>query len=286
MKPLELMKDVGVSALKCGSKNSHIIMGALAVGGLVGSVVLSYKMRPKVDEIMEEQHTKMEELEYTEDMTEEERKAEEKAITRETVKRLVRAGLPCALCTALTGASMVGSIISSNNKIKSSTNLAIASDIASKAIYEKTKEIVGEEKAEEIKKAADQEILERRFADIPDTDIASFEFRTYGGSDWYYDACTARLFQCDDDTIIKAADNLERKLNKGQEEYAEYDEFFDEIGYKGGLLKTQYAFKVGQTIEPILYNTIKIGKKSVTVVDWAERPYDLWTVKRSLGCRM
>lgn len=283
MKPLELMKDVGVSALKFGSKNSHIIMGVLAVGGLVGSVVLSYKMRPKVDEIMEEQRTKMEDLEHTEDMTEEEKETERKAITRETVKRLIRVGLPMGLCTILTGVSMIGSIVSSNNKIKSSTNLAIASDIASKAIYEKSKEIVGEEKTEEIKKAVDQEVAEKRFADIPDVDIENLEFRTYGGSDWYFDACTGRIFQCDDDTIINAATKLERDLNSGRERYIEYGgDFYYEIGVKGGIFNIPYAWMEGQRIEPNLNNTVKIGKKSVTILDWIDRPYDMDTVKKAL----
>ena len=282
MKPLELMKDVGTSALKFGSKNSHIIMGVLAVGGLVGSVILSYKMRPKVDEIMEEQKTKMEDLEYEEDLTEEEKKTEQRAITRETVKRLAPVVAPTVICTILTGAAMASSVIFSENKIRQSTSLAIASDIAYRELYEKTKEIVGEEKAEEIKQAVAQDDINRQIGGLDEGELKKLEFTTYGGNDWFYDVCTRTLFQCDEDTIVNGCVRLERDITSGREQYVTYDEFYDEIGVRAARFSIPKGWMEGMRIEPNMSNSVKIGKKSVTLLDWKEMPIDLETIKRAL----
>ena len=279
----KVLKTTGKSVLGFANKNSHIISGCAAIAGVAVTAILAYKSYPKVNRIIEEQKEKMEELDEVVNIPEEELKRCRREITVDTCKSLAPALAPAVMSGIATCSLMGFSIISGNKKIAAATSLAALYETANREILNKTKELVGEEKAEEIKKAADQEVTEKRFADIPDIDLENLEFRTYGGSDWYFDACTGRIFQCDDGTIINLATKLERDLNSGRERYIEYGgDFYYELGVKGGIFNIPYAWMEGQRIEPNLNNTMKIGKKSVTILDWIDRPYDMETVRKAL----
>ena len=284
MKFLEVLKNNGAKLIKAGSQKSNVVMGVAAIGGLVGSVVLAYIARPKVDRIMDEQRRKVEDLDADESLTEEERKKERRHITRETVKRLTPVMLPTVACTIASGTMMAGSIVTGEKKIRKMGDLALAGDVAYTELLNATKEVVGEEKAEEIQKKAAENKLEKELSDEDilhpgepvDADrFMSMFVQARGGKQPFYYAMTGRLFLSDVQTIDHVCTYLSTKIASGAEAYISENDFWtemelDQVG--GGGDRAFGGMSSVQKLQPNMRNTMRYGDISVIILDWYDRP--------------
>lgn len=207
-------KEFGKSLLEKASEHSNVIMGVGAIAGLFGVVVLTYKKSPKIHKVIEEQRAKIDELEEraeAENLPVEQVKQERKEITKETAKRLAPEVAPISLLTAATGGLMVGSVITSEMKISHVRDLLAMSEVYNKEILDKAKEMVGEEKVQEIKDSVAQDHANEALKNDPDFESHILQAKG-GGKTLYWDDYMGRPFYCDDVTLEKAVNKVNKRI--------------------------------------------------------------------------
>lgn len=248
-------------------KNGYIILGVGAMVGLAGSIVLTYKMRPKIDKIMTEKKKKVEAVDNS-DAPDEVKDEKRKEITKETLKELAPVAAPLAACALATIGCMGGTIAIAARRIDDLVSIARAGDIAYNNLCQSTQEVVGEDKANEIKmKTVEKEIPE------PDSVLSRDGFiRTGKGNTPFYDALTGRPFLCDLTVIEKAVDELNIELLKQPEGHRqiEYNEYCRLIGLPPALLAERKCWT--DVIVLNSANAIPWGKESVRIIDFIQRP--------------
>lgn len=208
------LKEFGKKIFEKASEHSQTVMGIGAVAGLIGVVILTYKKSPRIHEIISEQREKVDDLEERaaeENLPVEEVKQERKEITKETVKRLAPEVAPIGLLTAATGGLMVGSVITSEMKISHIRDLLTMSEVYNKEILEKAKEVVGEEKVQEIKEGIAQDHANEAMKNDPNFDKNILQAKG-GGKTLYWDDYMGRTFYCDDVTIEKAVNKVNKRI--------------------------------------------------------------------------
>ena len=207
-------KEFGKSLLEKASEHSNVIMGVGAIAGLFGVVVLTYKKSPKIHNIISEQRKKIDALEERaeiENLPVEQVKQERKEITKETAKRLAPEVAPIGLLTAATGGLMVGSVVTSEMKISHVRDLLTMSEVYNKEILEKAKEVVGEEKVQEIKDGVAQDHANEALKNDPDFEGHILQAKG-GGKTLYWDDYMGRPFYCDDVTLEKAVNKVNKRI--------------------------------------------------------------------------
>ena len=277
MKLGNLLNSTRKSIVDFSVKNGHIITGVAACAGVVVTAVLAYKARPKVDKIMAEQKEKMEEVEELRenpDIPEEEIEKVKKEITRETVKRLAPALGPVVLVGIATIGTNVWSIAIGEHKIANMTAAAAISEAAYKELYDKTKDVVGEEKAQEIQREIAQDRVNKEYGDDSKL-VDDIAIQAIGGDQLFYDYMTGRVFKSDVHAIMRACDTLNHKIMSGKEAYLEYNEFFIEMDLNPVGAGDAYGWggcSLVNVLEPNLNNTVRVGDRSMIVLDWYTRP--------------
>lgn len=261
------------------NKNGYIVLGIGAMVGLAGSIILTYRMRPKMDHMLAEQKEKMNEVEQS-DMPEEEKEAVKKDITKETIVKGIKIAGSTATCALVTAGCMGGAIAHASNKIDGLMNTVRIGDIAYNQLYQATKDEVGEEKAEEIKMKAYEKDLRSRGLLVTDSDgelmVTPDGFIDTGnGNDLFYCAVSGRLFKCDEDTMIRAMNIVNDKYNHKPEgkRRIEYNEYGKLIGLPHCIIANDKAWP--DQIRLHLTNTMKWGKHAVTIMDFETRPITL-----------
>lgn len=271
----KVLKSTGKSIFKFADKNSHIISGCAAIAGVAVTAVLAYKSYPKVNHIIEDQKEKMDELNEVVNFPEEELKRCRREITVETCKSLAPVLAP-AIVSGIATCSLMGfSIISGNKKIAAATSLAALYETANREILNKTKELVGEEKAEEIRQDVLKEEVKNKFCDISEEEMEQIIMQADGGDTWFYDPNIGRPFKSDVETIQRACMSLTKRLISGQEPYIDYNDFQSAIGLPQTMFGSLVAWggtSPAREIEPNLNNTIRIGEKAMIILDWYTRP--------------
>ena len=271
------MKKAGKNVSEFSSKNSHIISGGVALVGVVVTAVCAYKARPKVDHIMEEQREKMEELDECVELPEEEVKKVKREITTETVKKLVPALAPTVISAMGTSGAIVFSVASGVRKIAQATQLATASELAYKELYDKTKKVVGEEKVSEIKKELAQDKVDE-LSDFGKFSIDEAGFYETGlGNDPWFDSFSGMLFKCSEKAIREAILKCKEALVDGQP-YFVMNELYSELHLPQVKAGKRYGFKIESLtnqkdlMKPNLGNAVRWGEGSVSVLDWWDEP--------------
>ena len=261
------------------NKNGYIVLGIGAMVGLAGSIILTYRMRPKMDRMVAEQKEKMNEVDQS-DMPEEAKEAAKRDITKETVVKGIKIAGPMAGCALVTVGCMGGAIAHASNKIDGLMNTVRVGDIAYNQLYQATKDEVGEEKADEIKMKAYENDLRSRGILETDSDgelkITTDGFIDTGhGNDRFYCAVSGRLFICDEDTMIRAMNTVNDKYNRQPEGKRQIK--YNDYGKLIGLPYCSVASSSGWTdkINLHLTNTMKWGKHPVTIMDFETRPMTL-----------
>lgn len=191
------------------TEHSQTVMGVGAILGVVGVVILTYKKSPEIHEIVEEQRCKKEALDKNEHLTEEEYVKASKDITKETVRKLAPKVAPIAACTALTVGLTIGSVTVSEHKIADLTRLVGLQEIYNREIIEKTKEVVGEDKAREIRDKVDED---RTKEALNDQQLLDTVVQAKGGHDLFYDPYTGMMFYSDLNTVREAFNDVNDEI--------------------------------------------------------------------------
>ena len=211
---------------KAAAKHSQTIMACGAVLGVAGTVILTYKKAGKIHDIISEQKEKVNDVEENDELTEEEVKQERKEITRETVKRLAPEVAPIAGCALATTGLVIGSVVTANMKISSLASLLGISEAYNREITDKTKELVGEEKAREIQDAVIDDHLDKA---LGDEKIMPTVINAKGGGDLFYDESSGRLFYSDIPTVKDAVSTVNDQLSSGAQDWMSLNEIYREL---------------------------------------------------------
>ena len=263
-----LLKGIGEGIKTFAENNGRVVGGVIAVAGVIGTAILAYQARPKVDKVLEEKKEKVREIEADESLTEEEKAAEKKAVTKETAKELIPEVAPAVVCGIVTVGTIIATLVSAEKAINHWSGLAVAGDIAYKELYDKTRDIVGEEKANEIRK----EIIEDQNKDVKFEECMIYDC---GGPELFYDALSGRLFRASESIVNKAVLNCNMRLTAGSENYITVNEFYDELGLPHCILGEDRAwggFTPTDKLEPNMFNTMRHGEGSAVILDWFVRP--------------
>lgn len=275
MKLLSVIKNVGTKGLEFADKNSHTLIAIGAGFGLVASVVLAFKAAPKTEEIIEKKKSKIKEVNESEDLSEEEKKKERKEITKETVKELAPVLAPVIISTMATEGLIAGSAITAGRKIKNYAAIASMSELAYQELSDKTRKLLGDEKANEIKGEIAGDKIEALYEENPEL-MEDGILQAKGGDKLYYDAMNGRLFRSDDATLRDVALTLNEKLASGKEPYITLNEYYTELELPQLPLfddKGWGGYSQHTRIEMNLYNSIPLGKSSsARVMDFFTRP--------------
>lgn len=292
-----LMKSGFDGLKKFCSKHSHIIAGCIGVAGVVGTGVFAYKARPKMDGILDEAREKMECLNAAAGtMPEEEYKKRRRSIIFETTKKSAVVLGPAFLSGMTASGMMVFNthkVITTGKKLADAQALQAMTEFAYADLYDKTKNIVGEEEAQKIQSQVDQDMVDNRYGkDISDEaadEIFEVALQAKGGNQLYYDPMFGMLIKSDDDTLIRATDELigDLKRQNDPEKFITYNKWLSEIDLPGIIAGedyavawydqayTQFAYSSERDITGLelnLNNTVKIGKRAVTVIHWRDAP--------------
>lgn len=217
------------------TEHSQTAMGIGALVGLAGVIILTYKKSPKIHEIIEEQQQKKEALEHNDQLTEEEYVKASKDITKETIGRLAPQVVPIAACTLATAGLTIGSVVTSEHKIGELTHLVGLEQLYNQEILEKTKEVVGEDKAREIRDKVNESKANDAFNSDPDL---IYVVNAKGGKDLFYDVYNDRLFTSDLNTVSAAINTVNSRVSGDPyDEWHALEEVYEELNLKPGAGK-------------------------------------------------
>ena len=265
-----LFKTVGNVTMSCMRKNGHIALGAGAVLGLFGSIALAYSARPKVDKALDERKKKINEIQNNKELTEEQKEELEKEVNHATVKEIAKAAGPVLAATIVAAGCMGGVVGIAAHRIDTLTTIAKASDIACNQLALATEEVVGEEKANEIKAKAVENVIqnENSYKASSGEYVNRNGFIVTGKGDVpFYDSQCGRAFLCSIEAIEHGASACNDKMyQKNKKIRIQYNEFCHEIGLPPTRLGEGRYFD-----EPIvvnLSNAIPWGEGSLRVMDF------------------
>ena len=218
----EILETIGDSA----NRHSQTIMAVAAVGGLIATTVLTYKKSGKIKRTIAANKVAISDVEHDDTLTDEEVKKEKKAITKNTIKELIPDAGPVIGCAVLTSGLMIASAVTSEIKIGNLTSLAASADLAYRELFEKTKEVAGEETAKEIQDKINQDHINASQGDYQ----REHPIDAKGGNYLCYDAMSGRYFYSDKETIRAAVNTINNKITSGQEDYESLNDLYYELG--------------------------------------------------------
>lgn len=276
------------SARDFGSEHGSALCMIGALIGLGLTVYETWKVRPKVEKIMDEHKVRSSEIAKDESLSEEEKKKAHRDNNIETGKKVAIASLPLVGAVVGTATFDVGGHLINSRKIASLTTAVSVSDMAYQKLETKTRQLLGDEKTNEIKTEIAKDDLKEKLA-VPQLTNTDFDDailsqacvlqpRFCRGTDIIYDVVAGRLFYASVQEIQKHSINANLDLSSGREPYLTYNEFerdyiglpnadaLDYVGF-GGCSSVQE-----QSLLPNLSNTTMVGEKAVIILDWINRP--------------
>ena len=217
-KGFTVAKQIGVKVVNEVQKNSPTILTATAVVGVFATVIFAVRETPKAEQ-------KMQNLEEEYQKKFDDGEVETPKVPKvEIVKKVAPVYLPAVLM----GAGTITSIIFANTvSMRRQAALASAYSLSEKAFEEyreKTKEVVGEKKEDEIqKKVYKDELAEEdpRLLNVT---------HTGKGEQLFKELATGRYFRSSITAIGQAENNLNHELLKGMDTYITMNDAFDELG--------------------------------------------------------
>lgn len=275
-------KAIGGEIRDFYSKNKTHIFTGLSIGGTVATCVLSVKAGAKSARRIDEK-----ERELGRHLTRAEKR---KLCWKDMV-------LPVGSCV-LASVSSLGTDVIATRDIARSNALFIASEKAYEKLSEKTKEVLGEKKAKQVKdEMVKEEIIEKQ---IPLTQV-SFDDAPRTGTGTLYpflDGYSGLRFWSTVDYIdccVLKLNNYMRDLAPRGDEYdyedkivgVPYREWLGYLGFKDNVIKTPERknkgwnkgfHKDGSDDDPIEYyrTTVELEPGfAVTVINWEKEPTDM-----------
>ena len=241
-----------------GFADSHqreILVG-LEIAGIITTAVLAWRAAPKCEKIILQKKYKASLMETDKNLTEEEYKKEKKELTVETVKEVAPVILPPVIMGGLTIACAVAGYNKSTQQIAALTAAINLSKDAFNEYKEKTKEVVGEKKAQQIT----DEINAARVTSNPPT---SAVINTGNGQTLCYDPKSGRYFYSSPEQIRKSFNIINKRMM--DEYYISLNELYDEICLEDTDLGDMAGFNVDDGLIDIdhlfsstLYNDIPV----------------------------
>lgn len=274
---------LGKGIMDFAEKNGRIVGGIAVVGGVIATAVLAYNARPKVDEIISESKEKAKEIEEQvdedgEEISEEKKSQAKKELTKETAKKIARVALPTVLVGLATIATDVAVVYSGEKSIRDLSSMVVAGDIAYKELFDKTREMVGDEKAAEIKREIEEDHIEEDKVWPAEENMVEYA----GGPHLFWDAMSRRWFSSSAEHIREVVAKCNKRLSSGQEPYLTLNEFYTELGVATIPLGEGYAwggFTYSSTLEPCMNDTVRTTNGSATILDWYVRPMTNYRAK-------
>lgn len=246
------MKTTFVKSLLNGvKKHSPGILTGLGIVGMVTAAVLAVKATPKAIDILEEEKKKAE----TDELP---------------LKETVKATWKCYIPAGVTGGVSILCILGAS-KIHIARNAALTaaysmSEMFAKEYRDKTREIVGEKKEQEIRDEVAKDMVRKKVAE---EDYVAPPKR---GPTRCYDPYTDKVFWSSMEEVKKAINVLNHRLNS--EMYVNLNDFYYEIGRNptkpGRILG--WCVEKG-LVEPSFSSILDDDGQPCLVVDFRNPPY-------------
>jgi len=217
-KGFAVAKQVGVKVVNEVQKNSPTILTATAVVGVFATVIFAVRETPKAEQKMQNLEEKYQE------------KYENGEVETPKVPKveIVKNVAPVYLPAVLMGAGTITSIIFANTvSMRRQAALASAYSLSEKAFEEyreKTKEVVGDKKADEIqKKVYKDELAEQdpRLLNVT---------HTGKGEQLFKEMVTGRYFRSSVVAIGQAENAINKQFTTGMDTYITLNDIFDVLG--------------------------------------------------------
>lgn len=260
-------------------EHGSTICTAGAVVGVLLTIYETWETRPKVDKLLQDAAMEKAAVNEDESLSEEEKKRRIHEINVQTWKGVAVTALPMIGSGVGTcGLSIASRVIDARKMADMAATISLG-DVAYRKLMEKTEHLIGTEKTTEIKKEIAEEDVKKALH-WSDEDDVHLDFRyaqaTFGGDEPYYDVMLGRVILCDDQTILKACMEANKRVTSGADPYMSYNEL---CMYQLGLPGVGAADYIGvggrspaQLWEPNLDNAIVVSGVAVKLLDWHERP--------------
>lgn len=206
------------SFLKFTERNTPTILTGLGVLGLFETGVLAYKAGPKGKEIMEAKKKDLRDV-YPGD------NAAKRAVYGEIVKEMTPVLAPPVAMGVATGACIIGSHHVSSRRIAAISAAYSLTETALKEYKEKTKELVGEKKAQQIRESIAKDKLKKNPPEVKEEQLAMLPTN---GLVLCMDSFSQRPFYSNAQKIGKAINTLSARARS--EMSVSLNELYDEIG--------------------------------------------------------
>lgn len=240
-------------AWKAVRKHSPEILTALGIAGFTTAGIMAVKVTPKA-------------LEKVRQDSQKNHSGDRYAYTKkEAVKSAWRYYVP-AVGMSLSSAACL--IFATSTNLRRNAALAAAYSISESTLRDyqsKTLEMVGPEKEQEIRDAAMKERVTRNPIQAGDVYI------TGKGDTLCYDPWADRVFKCNPDLIVKAANSLSREmLDTG---YVSLNDFYWEIGLMETKAGRELGWKIDRgLIDPVFSGQLTKDQQPCVAVDFRVQP--------------
>lgn len=223
---------------------SPIILAIVATGGVVATGFMAYRAGIKAEHILKNL---------------EEDKGEPLTIQEELVSTW-KVWVPPVISGGLTIAAIIGSVAISEKRRAALASLYTISEAALKEYQDKTEELVGVKKEQEIRDRVNQSTIGTGDSISNDVILAS-------GLVWVKDRLTGREFPSTADQIRSAACEINERI-LGGDMCASLNEFYDEIGLDNCGLGVDCGWNLEQLCKPYLTSGLTSDMKPILILDW------------------
>lgn len=227
---------------------SPIILATIGVGGVVTTGVMAYRAGIKAEQIQNELKEKVYELE---DRT---------PTTEETIKATWKVWIPPVASGLLTIGAIVGSTAISEKRRAALAGLYAISEAALKEYQDKTEEVVGAKKEQEIRDRVNQTAIPNGKG-TPSQDLME------AGSVLVQDRLSGRVFMSSAQHIRAAANEVNERI-LGGDMCASLNEFYDEIGLDECELGSECGWNLETLCKPYFTSGLTSDMRPILVLDW------------------
>ena len=217
-------------------KNSPTILSATAVVGFIGSMVLLWKTKDKIEDDLAQR--KLDIKDANEDFdNEEENKNEIKMINKTCIKNIAKHALPVAVMSTITVTSIIASVTIGNRRFAALSAAYTLLDQNSAEWKEKAREILGDSKMRKIDEAWAESQVGKVYPD-EDEIIA-----TNHGQTLFYDSWSGRYFKSSYEYIKKCINDLNYRLIS--EDWIDLNEFYYSVGLESIKMGSMVGWNIG-----------------------------------------
>lgn len=226
------------------TKHSPEILTGIGIVGMIGTTVMAVKATPKavklLDEYKKEEH-------------------KEKVTPIEVVKVTWKCYIPSAVTCAASTACLIKAVDVSTRRTAALATAYNLSKTALAEYKEKVVETIGEKKEKVIHDQIAQEKIEKNPVDNNEVIV------TGKGVTLCYDAAFGRYFHSDYDTIVRAMNEVNRRIFAG-DMYASVNDFYSELGLPPIDMGYQLGWNIDDKGLEVLFSSVLSPNGTPTLV--------------------